>query len=228
MNRIVNVARLQFVNRAAYLWIPLLVLVASFASSLAIYALLPADVPKYGGGAQAALWTFLAMGIVSATQAFPFAMALGVARREFFGGSLLAAAGTAVCSALVFVLGSLVETATNGWGMDGWYFALPWLRDAGSLGGGFCYFVVSLFFFTIGFWFATVYKRFGMLALTAALVALGAVLVVAAAVITWLGAWGRVARWFASLTAMGVASWLLLLTAVLASGSFLTLRRAAV
>ncbi|GAA2181890.1 hypothetical protein GCM10009785_18820 [Brooklawnia cerclae] len=226
MNRIVNVVRLQLVNRAAYVWVPLLVLVASFVLSLFIYALIPVDAPKYSGGAQAALWTFLAMGVVALTQTFPFSMALGIARREFFLGSLLAAAGTAACTAVVFALGGVVETATDGWGINGWYFALPWLRDTGALGIGLFYFVVALLFFSIGFWFATIYKRFGLLVLVSVFVALGTVLVAAMAIIGRLNAWADVFGWFASLTPLGLVWWLLVLTAVLAGASFWTLRRA--
>ena len=59
MNRTFNVMRMQLVNRQTYVWMPLIILGGSFVLSLMIYALIPTDAPKYGGAAQAPLWTSL-------------------------------------------------------------------------------------------------------------------------------------------------------------------------
>src|SRR5690606_6776424 len=118
-NRTVNVVRMQLVNRQTYIWVPLMVLAGSLVITLAIYALIRnagAQDPLYGGGAQAPLWYFAVVGIQSLTPTFPFSQAMSVTRREFYLGTLLAAALTGAILSAVFVIGGFIENATDGWG----------------------------------------------------------------------------------------------------------------
>lgn len=229
MNRTIGVVRLQLVNKQTYIWVPLIVLGGAFAISLAIYALIAgagAQGPMYGGGAQAPLWYFLVVGIQALTLTFPFSQALSVTRREFYLGTLLTAILTSALLAIVFMIGGLIEYATNGWGINGWFFIIPWVSERGILAGGLFYFVVAMMFFVVGFWAATIYKRFGSMWLTIVLVGLGVVLVAAMWFIGLLDAWGQVFTWFAAQGALGLSLWGLVLVAVLAASAFFTLRRA--
>lgn len=229
MSRTLNVVRMQLVNRQTYLWIPLIILTGSFLLTLAVYAILVGagiEGAKYGGGAQAPLWYFLFVGVQALTLTFPFSQAMSVTRREFFVGTLLTAALTSAILAAVFVVGGFIEAATNGWWMNGWYFRLDWVWAAGPAAAALFYFTVAMLFFVVGFWCATIYKRFGGLGLTIVLVALGIVLVGAFWLVGRAGAWADMFAWFATQGALGLALWGLLLVAVLAAGSFLTVRRA--
>jgi len=229
MNRTLNVVRMQLINRQTFVWIPLIVLTASFAMSLAIYGILrSAGVPGpiYGGGSQAPLWVLLAVGISSLSLTFPFSQAMSVTRREFFLGTLLAAAGSAFLLAVVFMLGALVEQWTNGWGIESYFFALDWVVTSGPLVAGFFYFVVALGLFLMGFWTAIVYKRFGPLWLTVLLVGLGALLVGAVWIITSADAWVQVITALAEAGPVGLSLWIAAVTALLGVLSYLTLRRA--
>lgn len=230
MNRSFNVVRMQLINRQTYVWVPLIVLGGSFAITLGIYWIISTsaspDGPMYGGGAQAPLWYFLVVGIQSLTLTFPFSQAMSVTRREFYLGTLLTSALTAALLAVVFVGGGLVEQATNGWGLNGYFFRLPWLWEAGAAGAGLFFFVLAMLFFVIGFWAATIYKRFGSLWLTIVLVGAGALLVVAIWVISRLDAWARVWQWFVTQGALSLTMWSAVLAVVLAVAAFFTLRRA--
>lgn len=229
MNRTVSVVRMQLINRQTYVWVPLLVLGGAFLITLAIYAILinaGLDEAMYGGGAQAPLWYFGVVGIQALTLTFPFSQAMSVTRREFYLGTLLTAAMTGAILALIFVVGGLIEDATGGWGMNGYFFYLPWIWEAGPLGAGIFYFTITMLFFIGGFWAATIYKRFGSVALTTVLVALAALLVLALFLVGQAQAWAQVFTWFGNQGALGLALWGLLLGAVLAGISFLTLRRA--
>jgi hypothetical protein len=229
MNRTLNVIRLQLINRQTYIWVPLLVLGGSLLITLAIYAILSnagIQSPKYGGGAQAPLWYFGVVGVQALTLTFPFSQAMSVTRREFYLGTLLTAAITGVSLSIVFVLGGLVEQATNGWGMNGYFFYLPWIWEGGPLAAGVFFFTVTMLFFIAGFWAATIYKRFGSVALTTVLVGLGALLVLAMFLVGQANAWVQVFTWFGNQGAIGLALWGLVLGAVLAGISSLTLRRA--
>jgi len=229
MSRTLNVVRMQFVNRQTYIWIPLLVLGGSLVITLAIYAILANSgltAAMYGGGAQAPLWYFAVVGAQALTLTFPFSQAMSVTRRDFYVGTLLTALCTAAVLAVTFVIGGLFEQATNGWGVNGYFFYLPWIWEAGPVAAGFVFLVVAMLFFMAGFWGATIFKRFGTLALTVVLFGLGVILVAALFVVARADAWAPVFGWFANQGAIGLSLWALLVAAVLAAISFLTLRRA--
>ncbi|BCW20147.1 hypothetical protein NtRootA9_28550 [Arthrobacter sp. NtRootA9] len=227
-NRMLNVVRLQFVNTQTFVLVPALVLGGAWLISMLIFWIIGGagvDGVKAGGGSQAPLWYFLAIGIQAMTMTFPFSQAMSLTRREFFIGSLAAAAVSGFGMALVFVLLGLFEQATGGYGINGYFAYLEWIWVAGPFAAGLTYFTATLFFFTVGFWFATIFKRFGALGLTTALLGTGLVLVAFAALATFQQAWPAVGRWFTETGSLGLTLWGLLLTGFLAVGSYLTLRR---
>lgn len=226
MNRTLGVVRMQYVNKYTFVWMPLIILGASFVMSLGIFALIPYSGAKYGGGSQAPLWYFLALGVMALSYTFPFSQAMSVTRRQFFVGTLIAAAAAAAVIAVVFVIGGLIEQATGGWGMNGYFFYLDWVWERGPLAAGVFFFVIALLFFVIGFWCATIYKRFGALWLTIVLVAVGLVLVGILWIIGQLNAWAAVFEAIAANGALGLALWGLVLMVALSGIAYLTLRRA--
>lgn len=229
MSRTLNVVRMQLVNRQTYVWVPLIVLTGALLITLAIYAILAnagATGPKYGGGAQAPLWYFGVVGVQALTLTFPFSQAMSVTRREFYLGTLTTAVLTAAILATVFVIGGYIEQATNGWGMNGFFFYFPQMWEIGPIGAGLSFFTIALMFFVVGFWAATLYKRFGGVAVTVILVGIGALLVAAMYLIGRLDAWAQVFTWIGDQGAVGLSLWGLLVIVALAAISFLTLRRA--
>ncbi|MFS0866082.1 hypothetical protein AB3M83_01950 [Microbacterium sp. 179-B 1A2 NHS] len=231
MNRTWSVVRMQLVNRSTFIWVPLIVLGGTVVISLAIFGLISGngvDIDLFGGGAQAPLWYFLAVGVQALTLTFPFSQAMSVTRREFYLGTLLTAALTSLGLAVIFVIGGFIEEATSGWGMNGYMFRLTWIWSQGPAVAGLFYFVLAMMFFVIGFCAATVYKRWGNLVLTVSLVALGLLLVGGMWLIGQLQAWPEVLGWFGSLTPLGLTGGLALIVVALAGGSYLMLRRTVV
>lgn len=226
MSRTLNVVRMQLVNRQTYVWMPLIILAGSFVLSLLVYAMIPVDAPKYGGAAQAPLWYLLAVGVQALTMTFPFSQAMSITRREFYFGTLVTAGLATLLLAVIVVIGGLIEQATGGWGMNGYYFYLPGVWESGPLGAGFFYAVMGMLLFIVGFWAATIYKRFGGTVLTIVLVGLGFVFVGLLWLAGRLDAWVRIGEWLASLGTVGFAAWGLVVAALLAGIAFLTLRRA--
>ncbi|WP_375386517.1 hypothetical protein [uncultured Microbacterium sp.] len=225
MSRTLNVVRLQLVNRQTYIWIPLLILGGAWVLSLIVFAMIPVSSPKYGGGAQAPLWYFMAVGIQALTLTFPFSQALSVTRREFYLGTLITAALTSGILASIFVIGGVVEQLTNGYGLNGYFFYLGWIWEAGWWAAWLAYFAIAMLLFSIGFWGATIYKRGGPLLLTIVLVGLGAILVALMWLVGLADAWVRVFQWIGAQGSLGLTLWGLLVIAVLAATSYLTLRR---
>ncbi|MFT4086113.1 MAG: hypothetical protein QM658_03005 [Gordonia sp. (in: high G+C Gram-positive bacteria)] len=230
MNRTANVVRMQLVNQRTFIWLPLTVLGGSFAVSLAIYAIINStahpDQPIYGGGVQAPLWYFAAIGVQALTLTFPFSQAMSVTRREFYLGTMLTAALTAVGLAVIFVVAGLIENATDGWGVNGYFFHLPWIWKSGPLAAGFAFFVAALLVFTVGFWGSTIFKRAGMTGIVVLGIALALVAVLAIWLLTKFDGWAPFWRWINDQGALGLAGWGLLLTAALSAVSYATLRRA--
>ncbi len=229
MNRTLNVVRMQLVNRSTFVWLPLIILGSAFVITLAVYALLHSAIDgadgMYGGGVQAPLWYFLAIGIYALTLTFPFSQAMSVTRREFYLGTLLTAALASLLMAVIFVIGGFIENATGGWGMNGYFFSLPWLWEAGPAVAGVFFFVVAMTFFIVGFWCATIYKRFGALGLTTALVGAAIVLLGIVALITYLGVWPSVWETIVTAGPLGLTLGLAALTAVLTASAYPMFRR---
>ena len=226
MRRTLNVVRLQLINRQTFIWVPLIIIVGATLLSVVVYALIPVDTPKYGGAGQAPLWYFFAIGMSAMTLTFPFSQAMSITRRDFFLGTMLTAVLGAALMGVVFLLGGALEVATNGYGVNGYVFHLPWLWEAGPFAAFLSAFTLALFFFVIGFTGATIYKSWGPLVLTIVSAALAVLLVGLMFLVTRLELWGTVGDTIASLGAIGLALWGLVGVAVLAGISFLAFRRA--
>lgn len=231
MSRTLNVVRMQLANRETFVWVPLLILGSSFVISLIIWGIIAGGgvtTNMYGGGAQAPLWYFIAVGVQALTLTFPFSQALSVTRREFFVGTMLTAALTSGVLALIFVIGGLIELATGGWGMGGYFFALDWLWAGGAFMAGVFFFTLTMMVFTLGFWAATIYKRWGTFRLTLALVAIALVLLGVIWTITVTRSWGPVMGAIVQAGVWGLTGALAILVVVFASTAGLVLRRTTV
>jgi hypothetical protein len=225
MRRTFNVIRLQLINKGTFVWYPLVILAAAVVISVLIYALIPVDEPKYGGGGQAPLWYFFAVGMSAMTLTFPFSQAMSITRREFFFGTMLTAVLASALMAVLFLIGGGIELATNGYGVNGYVFHLPWMWEAGPLGAFVVFFSLALFFFVIGFTGATIYKSWGQLVLMIVSIGLSLVLIGLAFLATRLEMWEQIWLGILDLGAVGLALWGLVAVAVLTGVSFLAFRR---
>ncbi|CAH0123375.1 hypothetical protein [Microbacterium sp. Bi121] len=226
MSRTLNVVRLQLINKQTFIWVPLIVLGAAVLMSVLIYAMIPGNEPKYGGGGQAPLWVFFAVGLSAMTLTFPFSQAMSITRREFFVGTMITAILGSVFMGVLFLIGGAIEMLTDGYGINGYVFHLPWLWEAGPLGAFIVYFTLALFFFVVGFTGATIYKSWGPVVVTVVGIGLALVLIGLVFLVTRLEIWDQVWQSVGDLGALGLALWGLIVVAVLSLVSFLAFRRA--
>ncbi|HWK76797.1 MULTISPECIES: hypothetical protein [unclassified Microbacterium] len=226
MSRTLNVVRLQLINKQTFIWVPLIVLCAAVLMSVLIYAMIPGNEPKYGGGGQAPLWVFFAVGLSAMTLTFPFSQAMSITRREFFVGTMITAILGSVFMGVLFLIGGAIEMLTDGYGINGYVFHLPWLWEAGPLGAFIVYFTLALFFFVVGFTGATIYKSWGPVVVTVVGIGLALVLIGLVFLVTRLEIWDQVWQSVGDLGALGLALWGLVVVAVLSLVSFLAFRRA--
>ena len=226
-HRSLGVARMQLINKWTFLGIPAVILVASFALTVAIWAMIPDSAGvKYSGAGQAVMWYFFALGIQSLTLTFPFSQGLSISRRSFFVGTVGLFTLVAAAVAGLYVFLGWIESASHGWGLNGQMFALAWIANEAWFIQMVFYFALMMVLFMLGFWGATVYKRWQATGLLTVGISLAVLAVAAAGLITWQGWWPSVGAWIVSLTPLNIALVLLGLAALLGIGAYLTLRRA--
>lgn len=226
MKRVVNVMRMQLMNKWTFIGIPLVIVVGAFALSWVIWSLIPYQDAKYSGGSQAVMWYFFVLGIQALTLTFPFSQGLSISRKAFFGGTVGLFSIIALITAVSYYLLGLVERATGGWGMNGRFFALEWIADDGGLPMILFYFTAMMVLFLVGFWGATIYKRWQTTGLLIACI--GAALLVVGAMY-YVGSqslWVQVGDFLGSQSQLDVSGWFAVVAVALAGGSYLTLRRA--
>jgi hypothetical protein len=220
MNRILDVARLHFMSRGIFVWWPLITIgvlqairwVAAAASSDAEAISFQLPLLAY----------FFGSGIRAVNNIFPFSQTLGVTRREYFFGALLTSAFISAIYAAVAVAFGFAEQATHGWGMDAWFFFLPWVWQNGPAGVAALAFLGAMLLFAAGFSAGTFGKRFKGLGEVGQMVFFGTLI---AAFVVWGGT--RAEAFFAQTTPVAALwSFFLPLTTLFAAASFLMLRRA--
>ncbi|GGL05557.1 hypothetical protein [Nocardia jinanensis] len=225
--RALDVSRIHTVAWPLLIAWPLAILFAAFAIPWVIFALIDATDANTTGSIYSILGVTMAFYMGAMTQTFPFALGLGVTRRDFFTATVLVGAGqVAGISLLLWVL-AVIEDHTDGWGVRMEMFGLPadftdsrltqLATYAAFLGLVAC---VSLFL-------GAVYQRWRVTGLYTA----GAVFLLvgglAAIVVSWQRWWPEVGSWFAD-TPRAVPMVVLPTVLALASliGAWLTIRRA--
>ncbi|MGQ3385187.1 hypothetical protein [Glutamicibacter sp. TV12E] len=229
MNRTIKVARMQLINKATFIGIPLMILVSAFLFTLAIWWLVRrngGDGVLYGGGAQAPMWYFLALGIQALTMTFPFSLGMSISRRTFYVGTVALFSACALALSVFYYLMGLIETATGGWGMDGRFFAMQWIADNSWFIQIMFYFVLMVLLFMIGFLIATIYMRWRQAGMVVFFTALGLLTLGVIAIFTFTEFWGQFWDWALTWTAAGVTLWGGAAAVLLATGSYVTLRKA--
>lgn len=231
MNNILNVARMQLINRNTFIWVPLIVTGGAWLISTLIFWVLSDNLPavdlsqSFSGSGQAPIWVFLYIGITSLTATFPFSQAMSITRKNFYLGTVLITSASAAGLATLFSVLRPIEIATNGWGVHNYMFAIGWLRDYDWWQGWLLLFILPLLLFVIGFWFAAIYKRGGATLSLLVWIAVSLVLIGAIAIITWQQWWPEIGSWLALQSPASSAGWLAILVAILGASSYLTLRK---
>ncbi len=235
-HRIVNVLRLHIANPWQTLITPWLVYAAIFGASLAIwYAVVTAaggrdqidpDAFSTNGGSS---WIFVYMMVI-AIQAmnltFSFALGLGMTRRDYYlGTSAYFVALSAMYAAGITVLGG-VESATDGWGVGGSFFASWPVADLSSWQQFLVYFLLANLFVFFGAAAGSVWVRWRSLGLY---LFLGAILALGIAWVwgtTAADSWGAVGDFLTGNSVLTIVLWTVPVTLAAGVAGHLFLRRA--
>lgn len=199
-----------------------------FLISFTIYAIVRNDEGEGFTGSVFSVYGFvLAFYLQSMTQTFPFALGLSVTRREFFTATTIMALAQSAIFAIALQLLSVVESATNGWGVHMRMFGIArYFTDSAAV-QLLALFATLLLTSSIAMLTGAIYQRWRTTGLLASLTGLFGVLGLSAIVITWANWWPAIGSWFAD-TSRVVPMALLPLALAIAciAGAWVTLRRA--
>lgn len=222
-----RVARLHLVDRFSYTWLVWGILALTFALNLAIWAVIPAQ-PEGGfyTGAVITIYIFMiVIGVQAATRFLPFALTLGVSRRTYYVGTVALVVGLCALYAAVLTVLWWIEGLTDGWGMNGHFFRVPWIMDGPWYQVLLTTFALLSLVFLFGLWSGLVYRRFALFGTVAFFAVISIAVVGAVVLITWRQAWPQVGRFLVELNIVDASLFVALVAALVGVGGYLTIRR---
>jgi hypothetical protein len=229
MKTLVNVARLPRLDWLNSIAVPWGALTLSWAINMVIFASIPSANGGGHTGGLATLFAFmLAIGAVTTVRFLPFGLVVGLSRRMYYFGTLTFVVSTGLLYAAILTGLNLLESETDGWGIQLHFFRIPWLLDGPWYRTFLTTFVLLVATFMIGAMLGIVYQRFRLIGLTVFLALVAIALTIVALVITWDHDWHSFGHFVSGLTALGLTGWLALFVAVLGVGEYATIRRATV
>ena len=235
-NRIFHAARLHAANPWGTLVLPWLIYAGVFGLTYVIWVLIanaaggrenidPAAFTYAGGG----FWVLIYMMVV-AVQAmnltFRFALGLSLSRREYYLGTAGYFLALSVLYGTGITLAAVIERATDGWGMNGAFFAPFFMTDDSLLQVWFVWITLFLFFFFVGAAVAAVYVRWGSNGLISFFAIVALLLVGAAWLTIEFEAGAQIVEFFVRTSTVQIAAYSVVVSAACAVVGFLLLRRA--
>lgn len=229
MNAVRTVVKMHTRGKLIWLFGPWMVLMIQFLGTLIvvlIILLFGGKTPFYPGGLIAICAIMFYAGIVTLNDTFPFALGFGVRRTDYVLGTTAMAVEVSAVTAVLWLLCSLLESMTGGWGVELHYFHLPYFNDGSLIEQFWVYFVVLANMYFLGFVIGSIYRRFGGAGTLIFFLIVFLLISIFWLVWTYLRWWGAFFHWFSQFTAFELAFLLLPLTAFYLLVSYLLLRRA--
>jgi hypothetical protein len=235
-NRIASVVRLHLANPWSTIIFPWIVMLTIIAMTVAVWLVVLANISDpadragaregfgYSGSSGFIFVYMIVVAVQSINTMFPFAQGFGVTRRNFaVGTGLFFVLLSAFFSAGLTVL-SIIEDATNGWGVGGSIFSVGYFGDVPAE-RFFVFFAIMILFFFVGSAIATIYLRWRAFGITIFFIALGFAIIGAGALVTTVSGWDEIGNWFAATGLVGSFAWSFVISALAALGGYAVLRR---
>ncbi|MGC4174241.1 ABC transporter permease [Demequina sp.] len=234
-HRIVTTARVHAANPWTIIYSPWLILLAVFGLNYAIWQAiliaadgkpLPDAAFTQNGGVS---WVFVYMLVVAVqamNQTFSFVVGLGATRRDYFVGSAATFAALSAMYGGGIALLALVERATDGWGVNGAFFA-PWgLSEIPVWELAVIYTLALLFMFFAGSAVAAVFVRWGSTGLVMFFVVLALLIVAVVFALTTTESWTAIGTFFTTNSLLAVSLYSVPVTLACALVGWALMRRA--
>ncbi|WP_327147691.1 ABC transporter permease [Nocardia sp. NBC_01329] len=225
--RALNVSRIHTVAWPLLIAWPLAILFVAFAIPWVVFALIDATESNTTGSIYSILGVTMAFYLGAMTQTFPFALGLGVTRRDFFNATVLVGAGQVAAASLLLWVLAVIEDHTDGWGVRMEMFGLPADFTGNPLTQLATYAAFLSLVACVGLLLGAVYQRWRVTGIYTAGTAFLLVGGLAAILVSWQRWWPEVGSWFAD-TPRVVPMVALPATVALAAliGAWTTIRRA--
>ncbi len=228
MNAVRTVVKMHSRGISIWFLLPSVLLIQFLATLIVILIILlfGGTTPFYPGGLVAICTLMFLLGIMSLNDTFLFALGFGVRRTDYVLGTTVMAVAVSAVAAVLWLLFSLLESVTGGWGMELHYFHLPYFNDGSLIEQFWVYFVVLANMYFLGFVIGSIHQRFGRAGTLFFLLTVFLLMSLFALVWTYLRWWRAFFQWFSQYTAFELALLLLPMTALYLLVSYLLLRRA--
>jgi hypothetical protein len=226
MTATINVARYHMVDRTNYVSLPWVILAFVFVINVIIAAAIPisAKTEIHVGGLVSFYILILIAGVVSTTRSLPFGLTLGLSRRSYYLGTSGLAVSLAAVYGLALTLLQVIERATDGWGLNLYFFRVTYLLDGPWYQTWLSSFVGLALVFVYGSWYGLAYRRWRLVGLWAFIAGQITVLLAGALIATWAGAWKSIGHFFTTLSATGLTGLLAAVALALFAGGLATIR----
>jgi hypothetical protein len=235
--RIWAVVKLNLANPWTAILLPWIILGIIFVVNYAIWLIIARatsgedrvdaiDGFSYSGASMYIFVYMLVVAVQTFNLTFPFALGYGVTRRDFYLGSALTFVLLSAMYSIGLTILSVIEEATNGWGLNGSMFTAVYYGDGPWYERLWIFFVAFLFFFFVGAIAASIYVRWKSNGIIGFFLGLGVLIVGLAGLFTFTETWHLVGGFFASWGFLGSYTWSLVLTALAGIAGFFILRRA--
>lgn len=229
MRAISSVLTLQSRDKLGWIYIPLTILLMSYAGNLTVSFLISSEVDNYNvGGVLSIFMYFFVAGIIVVATSFPFAIGMSIRRVDYFiGTALMATISTSAFTLLIVLVGQL-ENLLNGWGNERYFFHFPYLNDGTVLEQIATFMILFLYLFFLGFMITSYVKRFGRKGIFIGLTGFLLIGSVAVYLFHVYSLWNYIFDWLFGQTAAQIAYWHIPFLLFYVLASFLLLRRASV
>jgi hypothetical protein len=227
MSTWIKVVRYQMVQRVNFVTLPWAVLAFVFVLEWAVIAYIGGH-DSHPSGVWSIYVLFFIVGVGSVARSLPFGLALGLSRRSYYLGTVLLALALAAADGLALAGLTGLEWATGGWGLDMFFFRIPYILDGPWYLTWLTSFVGLTLMLVYGMWWGLVYLRWGRNGPRVFSIAQIAVLLAAGLTLDRVGGWPSVGQLFTTLTGAGLTGVLAVVAALLLVGGYATMRRVSV
>ncbi|MUT66531.1 hypothetical protein [Paenibacillus sp. NEAU-GSW1] len=227
MNRIPSVMKMHYRDKLSWFYVPFMVLGSSFSVNW-IVGLLMTETPLYTGGQMSIFIYLFVMGILVLPQTFNFALGFSIRRNDYFAGTSLYGIISSTIISCFLLLMTVLEQATNHWGVDLHFFSVPYLNAGSYAQEWFIFFILTLTMFFGGLTIGSIYRRFkgvGMIVMTLAVIVLGTLF----SFLANKYGWGLTfIEWAVDHTAFQLALWLIPVILIYTLVSYILIRKSTV
>lgn len=233
--RIATTVRIHIANPWTTIITPWLILFGVFALNYAIWRIvliaaggdpLPDDAFKNNGGVSWVLFYMVVVAVQAMNQTFNFVVGLGATRRDYFLGTAV----LFVLLSLMYGVGiaalSEVERLTNGWGVNGAFFAPGPFGSMPLWEFATFYALAMAFAMFVGSAVGAMFVRWGANGIITFFAAFALLIIGALFVIAKTNAWAQVGHFFTNHSMLELALFSLPLTVISGLAGYAIMRRA--